>query len=182
MPALGVGATGAAAGAATTAATAATGAGVSAAGIQAGATLAGTLLAGYGTVTQMSAASDQAEASKRAEDLRKKQMEFNAQREKRQAFREAQGARAVALSNTAAAGAEDSSALPGAYGQIAGQYGTRVSGINENLSIGRGLFEAKAAESEAKGQIAFGSGMSSFGKDLIGVSPELGRIGSSLFG
>lgn len=157
-------------------------AGVTASGIQTAATVGGVALGAGGLATSVYGQTQQAEASKKAEGLRKQQMELNNQREQRQIFRQAQNARAVALSNATASGGEKSSGLAGGYGQIASASGANSVAARENLNIGEGLFDANKQLSEAKSITAIGSGVSAFGKDLINVGPELGRIGTTYFG
>lgn len=123
----------------------------------------------------------QAEASKKAEALRRQQMELNSMREFRQIIRNAQRAQSQALTNSTAAGAQFSSALPGGYGQIQGEAGSAISANRQNLDIGRGLFQANAQASNAKAISAIGSGAYQLGRDIISVGPEIGRLKSTIF-
>lgn len=157
------------------------GAGITASGIQTAATVGGAILGAAGTGASIYGQQQSAEASKKAEGLRKQQMELNHFREQRQIFRQAQNARAMAVTNAAAGGAIQSTGLPGGEGQIAGNAGFQTTASNENLDIGRGLFDANAAAAQGKAVSTIGSGTAAFGKDLIQVGPELGRIGSTYF-
>lgn len=157
-------------------------AGLAASTIQTGATVAGVALGAGGLAASVYGQKQASEGSKKAEGLRKQQMELNHMREQRQIFRQAQNARAVAASNAAQGGTMQSSGLAGGYGQIAGAAGAGITASNENLDIGRGLFDANAQKAEGQGIAAIGSATSAFGKDLISVGPELGRIGSTYMG
>lgn len=157
------------------------GAAVTASGIQTAATVTGSILGAGGAATSIYGGVQTANATKKAEKLRKNQMELNNMRETRALFRKAQNERAMAVSNAAAGGTVQASGLPGGEGQIAGNYGFGITASHENLDIGRGLFDANAAAAEGKAISTIGSGTAAIGKDLIQVGPELGRIGSTYF-
>src|SRR5690606_1025739 len=100
---------------------------------------AGIGLTAYGVSKQMDAAESAASAQKsaiaaqqKAENARQQQMNLDASRRRRESIRQSIQARAFALANATAQGAENSSGLEGGYGQIAGRLGTNVLGINQN--------------------------------------------------
>lgn len=155
--------------------------GITASGFAAGATAVGSAAAVAGAGASIYGNIRSAEASKRAENLRQKQMELQHMREIRQIFRQSQNARAVALSNAVGSGAKESSALPGGYGQIAGAAGAMTTAANENLDIGRGLFSANRDTATGKEIAGVGGGLYQLGKDVIGSSEAIGRIGSTYF-
>lgn len=103
---------------------------------------------------------EQTAALQRAERLRERQMNLQAQRERRDAIRQAMAARATALATatTQGASAAGSSALGGAYGQIQGEAGRQVLAVNQNQEIGKGIFKANRAYSQG----TLTSGMGSF--------------------
>jgi hypothetical protein len=163
--------------------TAAAGIGLAASSIGLTATGVGAAVGAAGLATNVYGQVQSAEASKRAEALRARQMEANSLREQRQILRRAQAARATALARGTDAGttAPGGSTLPGAYGQIAGETGSAIAANNENLDIGRGLFQENSRMAAAKGTAAIGAGFNNLGRDIIAVNQQIGRIGSTLF-
>jgi len=149
-----------------------------------------------GGVTSMFGASDKADAQQQVLQLqmqqeaeRKKAMELNARRESLEAIRKGQTARALALTNATNQGAGGGSGIQGGYGQIAGATGTRLAGINQNLDIGRNMFNLNQAITGQQMQIAdaesmmgFGAGLSSMGGALVNNMGAIGRIGGGFGG
>jgi hypothetical protein len=101
----------------------------------------------------------QTAALQKAERLRERQMNLQAQRERRDAIRQAMAARATALATATSQGASapGSSALGGAYGQITGEANRQVLAINQNQEIGAGIFKANRQYSQASLTTGFGS-------------------------
>jgi hypothetical protein len=141
------------------------------------------------------------QAQQKAEDLRRKQMQLDAMRARRSAFRESQVARATALSRGVGAGlggmtALQSSGQQGAFSQIASQASNTIGAINQNENIGQGIFDANA-EQTAAGNMAnfFGSEIQRYGnkvdearsqqalgKSIFESSQTFANVGTSLFG
>jgi len=73
-------------------------------------------------------------------------MNLDAQRKQLEVVRQAQRARSLALATATAQGANKggTSALGGAYGQVAGQTNTNLQGIAQNLQIGKNIFGLNA--------------------------------------
>jgi len=126
-----------------------------------------------------------AKASKRAEQLRQQQLEAETRRRRREAFRQAQIARARATANTAAqlgtTAQQTGSAIAG-QGGITGQLDRTVGALGSNLQIGQGLFQANAQIAQAQGQQALGQAVSGFGSFLINNQSTIGRLNQTLFG
>jgi hypothetical protein len=118
----------------------------------------------------------QAQALQRAERLRERQMNLQAQRERRDTIRQAMVARATSLATATAQGASaaGSSALGGAYGQIQGEAGRQVLAINQNQEIGQGIFAANRAYSRASLTTGFGQLISGVG-NAAGEFLQLGQ-------
>lgn len=135
-----------------------------------------------GTVVQMKGAKDAQKGQERAEKLRQQQMELEAQRERRNIIRQTLQARATALSNASAQGAEGGSGLQGGYGQIQSQGGNAMIATNENQAIGQQMFSAQRQISRGNSMSATGSGISSLGGALVQNSDTIGRIGNYAFG
>lgn len=147
---------------------------------------AGLGLQAYGTVQQMSAskksaAANQAIAAQEAqqEALRRKAMELDARRRQMEMLRVQQRNRAMSLTAATAQGAGQGSGLQGGYGQSSGQTGVNLLGVTQNLEIGRGLFDASAAISQQRynlagysSQAAQGAGWASLGGALVTASPQ----------
>jgi hypothetical protein len=125
------------------------------------------------------------------DDQRKKAMELDAMRRKREMIRQSIAARSMALATTTALGAsaEGSSALPGSYGGIQGRTGVNELGVNQNLEIGRSMFGLQRGVSaayqnaaSAGSQVAMGQGLSSLGGTLLKNLDTFGRVGSFMSG
>lgn len=138
-------------------------------------------------VSQREAASAQKKviaAQNVAEATRKQQMDLDATRKKREIIRQAQVARAAAISTANAQGAGDTSALEGAQGAISGQSGVNLTGVAQNQELGSRIFDANAAVGAGRAQEAAagslgaaGSGISSLGGALVKNAGTIAKIG-----
>jgi hypothetical protein len=147
-----------------------------------GAAVAGGLgLSAAGLYANVQGQNQVAEASKRAEEIRQKQAELTAFRERREIIRKAMAARAVALANTTGAGAEFSSALSGAYGQVGSEEARSVAAVSQNMELGNQMFKANQQVTSGKQMIGLGQGAQDFGKQLVNASPAIGQVGQTLF-
>lgn len=81
------------------------------------------------------------DASVRAEALREQQMELEGIRRRRDVIRQAQGARALGIARSNAAGAMGSSGQVGGQQQVASQERMDVLANLQNIMLGRGIFE-----------------------------------------
>lgn len=138
----------------------------------------GLALSAVGTTVAVKGSLDAADASEKAEELRKKQMDLDAMRRRREIVRKNIIARAQALSTATAQGAGEtgSSALPGGYGQISGESGRASLAVSQNQEIGQGIFNANADASQAEGTASIGGGIFSIGNTMYGGSDKLGRL------
>lgn len=149
------------------------------------ASVAGTAIAFKSSQQQAKAQKQMIAAQQRAEQQRELQMNLDATRKKREVIRQAQVARANALSTGAAQGAGESSSLEGAFGGISGQSGVNMLGISQNQEIGGKIFAANRDVGAAQGKMAdaqsfgaMGSGLSSLGGALVKNSDTIGKIGT----
>lgn len=126
-----------------------------AAAIAAITTAVGTGVATVGTIKQ-------ARGAEAAEALRKRQMDLQVARDRRQAIRQATVARATALSNATAQGAGEGSGIQGGTAQIANQLNQNIQGLNQSQDIGNKMFSANR-------QISRGATMSSIGGTIQGI-------------
>lgn len=131
-----------------------------------------------GTVMSVVGASKQAKAQKKAEELREKQMNLDADRQKRQAIREGIVARSRALTTATNQGAAEGSGLQGGYAQITGEQGRNVRTIEQSRDIGAGIFSANRDAAKGGTLASFGSGLSSLGGMLMNNSGTIGRVGT----
>lgn len=106
--------------------------------------------------------------AKKAEQLRLKQMNLEAAREKRKTLREMLIARSQAVNTAAAAGIEGSG-IQGGSGNVVSQGGGNIQAVNQAQEIGQGMFKANS-------QIALGQTISSIG---AGIGNLAGAFGGS---
>lgn len=136
----------------------------------------GLAIGAAGAGVQYSASQKQAAAMEKGEELRKKQMNLDAQRRTRQVIREGLIARSQALTNATAQGAEAGSGLQGGYAGIQSNTLYNASGIEQNRQIGSQIFDANKQYAQAGSQMALGQGISSLGGAMVQNSQTLGRI------
>lgn len=139
------------------------------AGVAAILSLAGTGMQVYGQMQQ-------AEAAKDAEKLRRRQMNLEAMRAKREQIRRAQVAMATATSNAVAQGAQTSSALAGGKSQISNEAGRNLVAIEQDRKIGSEIFKANERYAEAGKTIALGGGVSALGGAVSSMSGTITRL------
>lgn len=88
------------------------------------------------------------------QEMNRRAMELNARRQSLEIIRNQQRGRALALATNVAQGGSGatrgSSALGGAYGQIAGQTGVNALGVDQNLQIGQNIFASNASISNSR--------------------------------
>jgi len=137
-----------------------------------------------GTVMGTSAANQAAGVSQNISGLelkvneqRKNAMEVDARRRQLDVVRNNQRARSMAQTSATSQGSQLGSGLQGAYGQIGGQAGFNLQGINQNLEIGRNIFGLDTQISQNKitmaglqGQEATASGVSAIGQSIFGAA------------
>lgn len=154
--------------------------------------VAGLGMAAAGTVMSTSAAAQQAQAQqqalafqRQAEEARKKAMNLDAMRRRREMVRQSIIARATALATATKQGAQFGSALSGAYGNISGRTGVNILGINQNQQLGNEIFNANIGASMAYSEAAswgaysqVGSGLSSLGGAVMKNSGTIAQIGT----
>jgi hypothetical protein len=143
------------------------------AGVGLGIAAAGAGVQAYGTFQA-------AAASRRAEDLRKKQMNLDAGRKRREVIRQMQIAQAGARSNAATQGAsQGDSAVQGALSQQANTAGQNLSNIHQSQQIGSNIFSANADYAQGQATASWGSAFQSVGMGLAQNSGMISRVGSS---
>ena len=155
--------------------------------------IAGLALGAYGTYQQYQSSQKQAgfqaqaiSEQRRAEEQRRRSMELDATRRRRELIRRAIAARSSSVNIAANQGAAQpgSSAIPGAFGGIQGRTGVDILGVTQNREIGRSIFDANAGSSYAYqqaaiagGDAAFGSGLRSLGGAFVTAQAPLNRVG-----
>lgn len=138
--------------------------------------VAGLILSAIGTGVSVYGQIKGVQAAKDAEAQRKKQMNLDAMRQRREIIRNQNLARATAISTGANTGAFYGSALPGAEGQIAGRAGNQITGSSQNQEIGNNIFAANRRAFDASIISDFGAGMSSLGNGLISNAGTFERV------
>lgn len=150
---------------------------------------AGTVMSYQGSQKQAEAVQQQVALEQQMEQERKKQMELDAMRRKRELIRRSVAAHSYAVAQTTAqgAGAPGSSALGGAEGGISGRTGTDELGINQNLEIGENLFGlnynllgTKQQYAEGQTTSSLGSGLYSLGGTILQNAGSIYKVGASV--
>jgi hypothetical protein len=88
------------------------------------------------------------------EATKRQAMEVDARRQQLEIVRNQQRARALGLTTATAQGASKGSGLQGGYGQISGQTGVNLLGVQQNLQAGRDIFDSNASISNYNSQMA----------------------------
>lgn len=121
--------------------------------------------------------------------VRRQGMELDAQRKSMEVLRNSQRARAMAQSAATNQGASFGSGLQGGYGQISGQAGINLLGINQSRELGENMFDLNAKIDQQKinyanagGQLAGAQAMSGLGKSLVSDAGTIGNIFGSMGG
>lgn len=152
-------------------------------------TLTGSIIGAQGASKQQSAAQTEAAITQQELEEQKQQMQLQFQRQQRSIVRQSIQARAQSKTVANSQGAMMGSALPGAYGGIAGA--TNNSGLENSQNYQFGidkvnLEESKAAAAAAAGKGAYesqiGSSLTSLGGSLISNMGNFNSIGKQWFG
>lgn len=135
-----------------------------------------------GTAVSVVGAMQQNKAAKKAEALRERQMNLEAQRERRTAIRQAQVAQATAISNAANQGGTGGSGIAGGLSQISNQMNQNITATNQNQEIGAGIFQANRQISSAQTLQSIGSGITGFGNAFASMFQPANRVSQNSFG
>lgn len=146
------------------------------------ATSVGGTIAGASAQSKMAAG--QREASQRAEDARQQQMSLDADRRRRQAFRESLLARSTALTVGTAQNASQGSGVAGGMAQATATGYQNQQTINSAENIGGRIFQANrdyaAVTAQGQSRMAFAGAMSSVGNALMSNAGTINRLGTYL--
>jgi len=160
----------------------------------------GAIVGGIGAYGQSQAAQGISQSSQNIAQLQMQQnkvqwnqAQLTSRRNSMQELRNAQQARSYAQSSATNQGAQFGSGLQGGYGQIAGQAGTNLLGINQNLKLGeqayninQGISTQEMNIAKYQGQASMWAGLGSIGGGLSGLGGSLTNSatnpGGSLFG
>ncbi len=91
---------------------------------------------------------------KNIEATKRQAMEVDARRQQLEIIRNQQRGRALGLTAATSQGASKGSGLQGGYGQISGQSGTNLLGVQQNLQSGRNIFDSNANITDLNSQMA----------------------------
>ena len=118
---------------------------------------------------------------------KQQQMELEANRQQLQNFRNVQQAKARSTANATAGNAQFGSGLAGGLAGASDQGGVNALGINQNLSIGRSIFNIDSDISQKRvqlaslgGQAATDQGIASLGGAVMKAGPIIGAFGKNL--
>lgn len=131
-----------------------------------------------GTVGGVVAGMQQSAAMQDAEDARKKQMNLDAMRTRRQALRESIQQRALAQARATAQGASEGSGLAGGQAQASGDFGNTMTATGQNQQIGNQIFSANARAASAQTMGSAFSGLTSLAGSLMKAAPTIQRVGN----
>ncbi len=145
-------------------------------------------------------------ASVKAEEARAEQAKLESARRRREIIRQGQLQRSTALANASNSGAQFSSGLAGAIGQVTGGTGANLVANAENTAIGQSIFASnqsifnaqsvlagqqtgtnaalagtQSAFSNAQGQGALGQSLFNFGVNTVQNSETTGRVLENAF-
>jgi hypothetical protein len=88
------------------------------------------------------------------EATKRQAMEVDARRQQLEIIRNQQRGRALGLTTATSQGAGKGSGLQGGYGQISGQTGVNLLGVQQNLQAGRDIFDSNSSISDFNSQMA----------------------------
>lgn len=134
--------------------------------------------AAVGTAVSYKGQQRVAQASMAAEEARKRQMDLETQRQKRQAIREGTIARGLALSNATTQGAQESSGVQGGIAQITGQQNQNLVTANQGQEIGNQIFNANEQIAQGQQTTALGNAITGFGQQVAQAAPTITRVGN----
>lgn len=130
----------------------------------------GTAVGVYGTIKQ-------GQAMKKAEQLRKKQMDLDATRRRREIVRQATIARSTALANATASGSAQGSGLQGGQASITANAGNQIVQTNQAQEIGAGIFSANAQAAQYGTIASVGQGLGNLGNSMFNNYPVYKQLG-----
>lgn len=163
-------------------------------GLLIGAAIVGVGLQAYGTNKSIHAAKDANAAQQQMiaaqmeqERIRRQAMELDARRKQVEILRQTQRARALSYATATAQGANTSSGVGGAIGQISGQGNWNALGVSQNLGLGEQMFgtnmalsQAKMGYANAQSEGATGAGLSSLGGSIVQSASAIGNLGGNM--
>lgn len=138
----------------------------------------GLALSATGVATSYAGSKQAAEGQEKAERARKKQMQLDVMRRRREAIRESIVARSTALTNATAQGAGEGSGLQGGYGQISQVMGQSLVAGQQNLALGNEIFDANTQTAQGQTVAAFGAGAANIGGVLMDNNVKLSKLGN----
>jgi hypothetical protein len=137
--------------------------------------IAGTAVSAIGAYTQY-------QGAKKAEAIRQKQMDLQAQRDRRASIRQALIARATASSNATAQGAGEGSGLAGGLAGISAQNASNQQGINQSQELGTQMFAANRQISSGQTMQSFGGAIQNFGDWFSSNFEQNRRVATNAIG
>jgi membrane protein YqaA with SNARE-associated domain len=131
-----------------------------------------------GTIASTAGSFMQYSASKKAEEIRRKQMKLEADRQRREQIRRAQVSRAKAVAAATNQGAGESSALLGGIAQTQNEASRNIVSINQDERAANRIFDYNAQAATGSMISALGSGISSLGGAVSSNAGTITRLGA----
>lgn len=150
-----------------------------------GSAVAGLSISAVSAGAQYQQQSKAADAQKQQERLREKQMNLEADRQRREIIRRTQISQATGINLLGGSGASvdgSTSAVSGIIGQNSGNQGYALNAVEQNTDIGTALFASNAAESSASSSASLFANIGGLGNTLADSNSQIGRLGATLFG
>lgn len=134
----------------------------------------------FGASAQNDAQQQMLAAQQKAEAIRQKQMEDDAQRRVRAQIRQGNILHSQALATATNQGASQSSALPGAFGQVSQETSWNVAGVNTAVNYGRQMFGANQELLQAKANYVDAQQTSQIGSSLMSLGGGMVTQGNTI--
>lgn len=138
-------------------------------------------VAGYGAYSSSEANRKASKASRKAEGVRKTQLQLDSARQRRLVQRQSAVQRANALANSTASGAFGSSRESGVQTSLLSQEGEQLSTIGQAEELGFSIFSLNQQIATARGDAATASAVQNLGLTVAQNSQTIANIGSSAY-
>jgi hypothetical protein len=140
--------------------------------------LIGLAFSAIGTGVAVYSAIESNNAANQAEDARKKQMQLDVDRRRREAVRQSQLAQGQALNSAAAQGAEQGSAIKGSIAAISGNAAETIKNNNQNEALGNQLYDANGRRAGWEAFSSVGGGLQNIGSLISNNNIKLQKLAS----
>lgn len=143
--------------------------------------IAGLGLSAGSAVAGANASKKAAEESKRAENIRRQQAQFEESRRRRDIIRQAQINRSRIVAASVNSGTAGSSGELGGISSVNARTGEQLGALGVNADLGAQLFDANANIAGFRQDAAIAGAVGDLGKSLMANSQTIGDLSQSLF-